>query len=130
MTKNIRMIIAVVVVVIAAIIGLSSLFTGGGMISYVSFNEARAAGDNVQVMGEISGGSSSYESQTGTFVFYISNDTGDMMKVIYSGTKPGNFDQATSVVCIGRYRDDAFHADKLLVKCPSKYQDQIVDGSA
>ncbi len=130
MTKNIRMIIAVVVVVIAAIVGLSSLFTGGGMISYVSFSEARAAGDNVQVMGEISGGSVSYESETGTFVFYISNDTGDRMKVIYGGTKPGNFDQATSVVCIGRYRNDAFHADKLLVKCPSKYQDQTVDGSA
>lgn len=124
------MIIAVVVVVIAAIVGLSSLFTGGGMISYVSFSEARAAGDNVQVMGEISGGSVSYESETGTFVFYISNDTGDRMKVIYGGTKPGNFDQATSVVCIGRYRNDAFHADKLLVKCPSKYQDQTVDGSA
>jgi cytochrome c-type biogenesis protein CcmE len=130
MTKNIKMTIAIVVVVIAAIVGLSSLFTGGGMISYVSFSEARAAGGNVQVMGEISDSGALYDSETGTFIFHISNDTGDRMKVIYGGTKPGNFDQATSVVCIGEYRNDAFHAEKILVKCPSKYQDQAVDGSA
>jgi cytochrome c-type biogenesis protein CcmE len=43
--------------------------------------------------------------------------------VIYDGTKPGNFDQATSVVCVGKYETDAFYADKLLIKCPSKYQE-------
>jgi cytochrome c-type biogenesis protein CcmE len=114
----------VVVVVIAAVIGLSSLFTGGGMISYVSFTEARATTNNVQVMGEILASGSSYNSETGVFSFYITNETGDRMKVVYGGTKPGNFDQATSVVCIGKYSDAAFQAEKLLVKCPSKYQDQ------
>jgi cytochrome c-type biogenesis protein CcmE len=130
MNKKIKTIIAIVVVVIAAVVGLSSLFTGGGMISYVSFSEARNADSNVQVMGEIQDTGASYEIESGSFIFYISNDTGDRMKVIYRGTKPGNFDQATSVVCIGQYRDDAFYADKLLVKCPSKYQDQAADGNA
>ena len=130
MTKNIKTIIAIVVVVIAAIVGLSSLFTGGGMISYVSFGEARTAGSNVQVMGEILESGATYDTGTGSFIFYIANETGDRMKVVYSGTKPGNFDQATSVVCIGRYKDNAFHADKLLVKCPSKYQDLPADESA
>lgn len=130
MSKNIKTIIAVVVVVIAAVIGLSSLFTGGGMISYVSFSEARATTNNVQVMGEILDNDSFYNSETGDFSFYIINDTGDRMKVVYGGTRPGNFDQATSVVCIGKYRGDAFYADKLLVKCPSKYQDQQIDENA
>jgi len=129
MSKNVKTIIAVVVVVIAAVIGLSSLFTGGGMISYVSFSEARNASNNVQVMGEILDGGSSYDSDTGDFTFYITNESGDRMKVIYGGTKPGNFDQATSVVCIGKYHNDAFQAEKLLVKCPSKYQDQPVNES-
>jgi len=130
MSKNIKTIIAVSVVVIAAVIGLSSLFTGGGMISYVSFGEARTAENNVQVMGEIQDSGSSYNSDTRDFSFFITNETGDRMKVIYGGTRPGNFDQATSVVCIGKYRDDAFYADKLLVKCPSKYQDQPVNENA
>lgn len=130
MNKKIKTIIAVVVVVIAAVIGLSSLFTGGGMISYVSFSEARATTNNVQVMGEILSSGSSYNSETGDFSFYITNETGDRMKVVYGGTKPGNFDQATSVVCIGKYRDAAFHAEKLLVKCPSKYQDEPANQNA
>jgi cytochrome c-type biogenesis protein CcmE len=44
------------------------------------------------------------------------------MLVEYSGTKPGNFEQADKVVLIGRYQNGIFSADQLLVKCPSKYQ--------
>ena len=130
MSKNAKTIIAVVVVIIAASVGLSSLFTGGGMISYVSFSEARNASGNVQVMGEIMADQTSYDAGTGTFEFYITNDHGDRMKILYGGTKPGNFDQATSVVCIGKFKDDAFHANKLLVKCPSKYQDMQAEDNA
>jgi cytochrome c-type biogenesis protein CcmE len=35
---------------------------------------------------------------------------------------PGNFDQAVSVVAIGKFAGDHFEATQLLVKCPSKYQ--------
>ena len=45
------------------------------------------------------------------------------MDVVYSDIKPGNFDQARDIVAIGRYQGGAFHASKLLVKCPSKYQE-------
>ncbi len=127
MNKNAKTWIAVIVVVIAAGVGLSSLFTEGGMISYVSFTEARAASGNVQVMGEILDTGSTYETETGAFTFYITDDKGDRMKVVYNGTKPGNFEQATSVVCIGNYSNDAFYAEKLLVKCPSKYQEEPVE---
>ena len=44
------------------------------------------------------------------------------MPVMYEGVKPGNFEEATEIVAIGSYRDGAFHAEQLLVKCPSKYQ--------
>ena len=122
MNKNLKRGIALGVVVIAAGVGLLSLVTGGGMTPYVGFSEARAAKSNVQVMGEVMKGASSYDSQAGSFSFYISDASNDRMKVIYDGTKPGNFDQATSVVCIGRWTGDSFRAERLLVKCPSKYQ--------
>jgi len=130
MNKRIKTIIAVAVVILAAGVGLSSLFTDGGMISYVSFNEARATTSNVQVMGEILAAGTSYEPETGSFSFYITDEAGDKMKVVYSGTKPGNFDQATSVVCIGNFQEDTFHANKLLVKCPSKYQETPTEEGA
>jgi cytochrome c-type biogenesis protein CcmE len=124
MNRNAKTAIAIVVVVIAAGVGLWSLIGGGGVTPYVGFAEARAAKSSVQVMGEILPASTEYDPASGTFSFYITDDTGDRMRVIYGGTKPGNFDQATSVVCIGRYSNETFQADKLLVKCPSKYQDQ------
>lgn len=124
MHRNLKRGIALGVVFIAAGVGLMSLVTGGGVTPYVGFTEARAAKSNVQVMGDILNQQTSYDSQAGSFSFYITDVNGDKMKVIYDGTKPGNFDQATSVVCVGRYTQDAFHADKLLIKCPSKYQDQ------
>jgi cytochrome c-type biogenesis protein CcmE len=130
MNKNAKTGIALGVVIIAAGMGLWSLIGGGGVTPYVGFAEARAAAGNVQVMGEILPTDTDYNPQTGSFSFFITDDTGDRMKVIYGGTKPGNFDQATSVVCIGRYSGEAFHAEKLLVKCPSKYQDQMLEPGA
>jgi len=124
MTRQIKRGIAIAIVVLAASVGLMSLFTGGGVTPYVGFAEARAAKSNVQVMGELAPIPSTYDAEHGYFIFHIIDANGDKMKVIYSGTKPGNFDQATSVVCIGQYREDSFHADKLLVKCPSKYQNE------
>lgn len=124
MHKNLKRGIAFGIVVIAAGVGLMSLVTGGGVTPYVGFTEARAAKSNVQVLGEIVAGESGYDTQAGAFSFFISDAKGDKMKVVYDGTKPGNFDQATSVVCVGHYTNDAFHAEKLLIKCPSKYQDQ------
>jgi cytochrome c-type biogenesis protein CcmE len=107
-----------------------SLVTGGGVTPYVGFSEARAAKGNVQVMGEILTEQTSYNTEMGFFSFFITDANGDQMKVVYHGTKPGNFDQAESVVCIGRYEQDAFYADKLLIKCPSKYQNAPTESGA
>lgn len=124
MNKNAKTVIAVAVVIIAAGVGFWSLIGGGGVTPYVGFTEARASSGNVQVMGDVTEGGSQYNPEDGSFTFIITDNAGDKLKVIYSGTKPGNFDQASSVVCIGKYSDDMFYAERLLVKCPSKYQDE------
>ena len=54
--------------------------------------------------------------------FRLRDERGEVLTVEYRGVIPGNFDQATSIVAIGRYRNDRFEAEQLLVKCPSKYQ--------
>jgi cytochrome c-type biogenesis protein CcmE len=60
--------------------------------------------------------------------FRLKDGRGEVMPVIYRGVIPGNFDQATSIVAIGRYSGDHFEADQLLVKCPSKYQAESEKG--
>ena len=50
------------------------------------------------------------------------NEAGELMPVVYKGVEPGNFDQAETVVVVGRYADGVFQASQILVKCPSKYE--------
>jgi len=65
-----------------------------------------------------------------TFTFFMVDENGNEMKVIYSGTIPNNFETATSVVVTGKYVDGYFHAKDILTKCPSKYEDQKVQTSS
>jgi cytochrome c-type biogenesis protein CcmE len=89
-----------------------------------SISEAVTANRSVQLQGFL-GSTGAYDSQ-GRFTFDLQDSTGKMVKVVYSQTKPSNFEQAISIVAIGHYDNasQAFIADELLVKCPSKYQEQ------
>lgn len=64
-----------------------------------------------------------------TFSFYLADDKGVEMKVVYNGTIPNNFESATSVVVTGQYKDGEFHAKDILTKCPSKYEQQYEKNS-
>ena len=89
---------------------------------YVSFDEAMRTSSRVQVAGRLVPDSTRYVEDVQQLRFGIVDDDGITMPVMYDGVKPGNFEEATQIVAIGSYHDDAFHAEQLLVKCPSKYQ--------
>ena len=65
-----------------------------------------------------------------TFSFYMVDEKGNEMKVVYQGTIPNNFETATSVVVTGKYENGSFHAKDILTKCPSKYEDGQVKSSS
>ena len=92
---------------------------------YVSYEQARKTERVVQVAGALQKGSSKYEAAQ-DFLYFTLNDpkTKETLRVRYKGLKPANFEDAISIVAIGHYDDGAkeFEANKLLVKCPSKYQ--------
>ncbi|MEW5843562.1 MAG: cytochrome c maturation protein CcmE [Bacteroidota bacterium] len=58
------------------------------------------------------------------FSFYMKDTQGNLLKVVYHGAIPNNFESSTSVVVTGKYQNGAFQATDILTKCPSKYQDQ------
>ncbi|HVS01867.1 MAG TPA: cytochrome c maturation protein CcmE [Thermoanaerobaculia bacterium] len=92
---------------------------------YVSFAEARRIDRNLQVAGGLVAGSSQYRDAEESLLFTLHEpDSGDTLRVRYQGLKPANFEEAVSIVAIGRWDGGAgeLAADKLLVKCPSKYQ--------
>jgi len=65
-----------------------------------------------------------------TFSFFMTDENGNEMKVIFEGTIPNNFETATSVVVTGKYKDGYFHAKDILTKCPSKYEGENVTSSS
>lgn len=95
------------------------------MTPYVSYQEARVGNRMVQVAGGLAKGSSSYVAAEEALMFTLEDpESRETLRVRYKGLKPANFEDAISIVAIGRYDDGAQElvADKLLVKCPSKYQ--------
>lgn len=110
---------------VVAIIGFVAFGAGAfksNLTPYVSFQQARATKDAVQVAGKLVPGSDSFEEASSRLMFSLQDDHGDVLRVAYKGLKPGNFHDATQVVAIGRFQGGVLEAEKLLVKCPSKYQ--------
>ena len=90
---------------------------------YVSIADAKHSGKMVQVKGERLD-SGRFDMEKNLFTFEIKDEHGEKLKVTYDGAKPGNFDQASHVVCVGKYTDGVFVAKELLINCPSKYQEE------
>jgi cytochrome c-type biogenesis protein CcmE len=90
-----------------------------------SVSEAVGSGRSVQLAGFL-GSTGAYDTN-GNFTFDLQDSTGKLVKVIYPKPRPANFEQAVSVVAIGHYDagQQAFLAEDMLVKCPSKYQEQM-----
>lgn len=92
---------------------------------YVSYAEARAADRPIQVAGELFQQKSSYDAEKESLLFTLKDpESDDTLAVRYHGPKPANFDEAISIVAIGNFDkgENMLVAEKLLVKCPSKYQ--------
>jgi cytochrome c-type biogenesis protein CcmE len=115
--------------VVAAVLAVGFLVLGvtafrTTLTPYVTFDVAMKTAGSVQVMGSLEKGSEKYDAGSQTLAFSIVDEHGRTLPVLYRGIKPANFRDALSIVAIGRWQSGALQAEKLLVKCPSKYQGQ------
>ena len=117
---NFKVVLAVVLLAVAVTVGFSSFRKT--MTPYIGFAEARTASGLVQVNGKLADKDYILKPEEQFLRFNLRDEEGEVMPVEYRGVIPGNFDQAVSVVAIGKYQGNHFEAQQLLVKCPSKYQ--------
>ena len=113
-------------ILIAIFIGYAGWNLSESVTPYVSIAEAEASKSNVQVKGLLDKSIQPQQIDS-EFNFTIKDEeSGQTMPVKYKGTKPDQFDLAYHVVAIGKYNveDNSFHANKLLIKCPSKYENE------
>jgi cytochrome c-type biogenesis protein CcmE len=117
-------------VLLLAFAGFSLTSFRDTLTPYVNYREARSANRVVQVAGALQKGTSAYLPADSSLLFTLRDPkTRDTVRVRYHGLRPANFEDAISIVAIGRYdpRAQEFAASKLLVKCPSKYQGAEVE---
>lgn len=111
------------VICVAALSGVVYAFMANAS-SYVSVAQAKAStSDRVHVMGDLVQDSMHKDLKTGNLNFDIKDKTG-VLSVEYKGSMPQNMGEAKQVVAIGEMENGRFKSDKLLVKCPSKYESE------
>ena len=124
----------IAIVVIGAAISII-IATAGDASTYVNFGQAyemASTGNttSIHVVGELkkdeSGHMVGMEKSTDnlSFTFTLVDDNKKEQKVIYNEPMPPDFARSEKVVVIGSYHGEDFIANKILLKCPSKYQDQ------
>lgn len=116
------------IAIIALAIGLGYYGLQSALRPYTtSVAEAIDSGRGVQLAGYLVPGEQGHYDAQSNFTFQMQDNTGKVVQVVYPKVKPANFEQAISIVAIGRYDTSkgVFLADDMLVKCPSKYQEQL-----
>ncbi|MEQ8925672.1 MULTISPECIES: cytochrome c maturation protein CcmE domain-containing protein [Fulvivirga] len=127
----------IAIVLIAAAIGII-ISTAGDASSYVTFDKAYEMASNgntksIHVVGELTKNANGevtgiFPSQDKlSFRFIMQDENGKQQEVFYNEPVPPDFKRSEKVVVIGSYNQDLFIADKILMKCPSKYQEETVN---
>ncbi|MFY0600346.1 MAG: cytochrome c maturation protein CcmE [Cyclobacteriaceae bacterium] len=128
-------IIGIVVVAIAIVVIMS---TAGDASAYVDFADAKEmyeSGNKNKIhvvgtlkkdgAGEVIGIEKSQDMLSFKFVMIDQNEKNPKEETVYyPNPMPTDFLRSEQVVVVGSYHNDKFIADKILLKCPSKYQEE------
>jgi cytochrome c-type biogenesis protein CcmE len=143
------------VLILAAVIYLIFSATKANAEYFMTVDELKAkstsmAGEDVRVFGAVVGDTIQYDAKTLTLAFDVAQVPGDQkevdaegglaavlhaavidpnrarLQIIYNGPKPDLLKNEAQAIMTG-YLDSngVFHADELLLKCPTKYQEAV-----
>jgi cytochrome c-type biogenesis protein CcmE len=112
------------IIVIAVAIGV--IFTSlKSSATYADFSEAANNPDNeYHVVGKLDKNLPQvYDPKINPdeFTFSMVDNKGVEKKVVLAKSKPQDFERSEQIVLIGKMKGDEFHANDILMKCPSKY---------
>ncbi len=122
------LVIAVAIGIIISAAGDSSVYTTFGRATAMAKN---GDADMVHVVGKLKKDAAGhaeglvYQPQIDPnhFEFTLVDTDSRVQKCVYNSPKPPDFDRSEQIVVIGAMQEDHFQTQKILLKCPSKYQD-------
>ncbi len=119
-------IIGIVIIAIAIAVIIS---TYADSSTYGTFSDAKESSSELYVSGQLNKKKELFynpQKDANYFSFYVVDEKGGECKVVFNGTKPQDFERSEKIVLTGKMMGDEFHASKILMKCPSKYEkDQV-----
>jgi cytochrome c-type biogenesis protein CcmE len=114
------------IIVIAVCIGVMMTSLSDSS-TYASFKEASThPGEEFHVVGKLNRSKETlYDPKVNAdlFSFYMTDNDGLEKKVVLHKNKPQDFERSEQIVLIGKMEGDEFHANEILMKCPSKYNE-------
>ncbi|HEX2697154.1 MAG TPA: cytochrome c maturation protein CcmE [Anaerolineales bacterium] len=141
--------------ILAAVIYLIASSTQANAQYFMTVDELKAQGSgvigkNLRVSGAVIGDTIQYDPKTLTLTFEVAHVPGDnkevdaegglaavlhaavvdpnraRIQVVYSGPKPDLLKNEAQAIMTGQLdANGVFHADELLLKCPTKYQEAV-----
>jgi len=101
--------------------------------TYGTFNDAKKTSSELHVVGHLDKEKELYydaAKDANYFSFFVKDNKGMECKVVYTGTKPQDFERSEQIVLTGQMIGKEFHASQILTKCPSKYKQDKIDVTA
>ncbi len=141
--------------IVAAVVYLIVSSTQAAAQYYLTIDEMRSRGGEVygrplKLAGAVDGDSIAFDSQTLTLSFSMANVPADLqeieaggglakvlhdslqdpaasrLSVVYIGPKPDLIRHEAQAIVTGELgQDGIFHADELLLKCPTRYEEEV-----
>jgi len=148
------------VLILGAVVFLIWSSTAATSEYFLTIDELNAKGSdivgrNLRVSGAVIGDTINYDAQSLTLTFEVAHVPGDQaaledaggraealhqatidpsrsrIKVVYVGPMPDLLRNEAQAIVTGKLGDDGvFHADELLLKCPTKYEEAVPEQSA
>ncbi len=119
-------IVAIVILAVAVVVIMMSL---KNTTTYSDFTEAAENPEKeFHIVGKLDKTQAQVYEPTinpDEFSFYLTDNKGATKQVVLHKSKPQDFDKSEQIVLIGTMRNDVFHANDILLKCPSKYNDGV-----
>ncbi len=126
-----RVLVVGTLLIVAMIVYLLIGAVQGATVYYITVSELYEQGaamydKPVRISGRMVKGTSGYDAVNIKLSFEITDDSSAQpLPVIYNDVPPDMFNNAKEIVVEGRFTAAGiFEADKLMLKCPSKYEMQ------
>ncbi|GHE43487.1 cytochrome c maturation protein CcmE domain-containing protein [Sphingobacterium griseoflavum] len=119
--------IILIVIIAVAISMILVIYTDSS--TYANFTEAKEKQTELYVVGVLNKEKALHYDpvkDANHFSFFMYDSDSTECQVIFNGSKPQDIERSEQIVLTGRMDGNIFHASKILMKCPSKYnKDQV-----